>query len=444
MGVIERLKSPITRLSHNETATSNISGELSQLVKHVDDSGFTRASLTYAWYHAHWFRDAAMAVHALTDTADFFNGSNNRKAKLAQDAAGRIINFTWDTIAKYKDGINNALSLDPESEEFKLLKNHLPARVSKYGNYFACIRDGRPYTDQIEDDKDSWLRQYDSIPLSIIATEKFINSFGISALSQKTKSNIKGMLRASIKYMLKTYNAPGANAWELDWDEVHAYTAASISKGLRSAADIADRLGVYIGDLGDLQEKADGIDRFIEKSFVREGVLYKSAKATGNGTTAEPNLSVDSSEIFIFSMFRPKLSKEVEENTVRAMEKELFDGNVLPIRYQKDPYFFGGRWLLLGLEFARYYSRNGRQEDAKRILDYVNEKYIKQDFSLPEQELVNPANLDDPDHYFERNGSSMIRELGWSEAEYLRAAIAYSRNQAAESQRNVLAATARN
>ncbi len=400
---------------------------LSHLVEHIGENGHTKASLTYEWYGATWFRDASMVVLGLADTAEIFRNVDKSISDEAQRAASSVLDFLWSSIANHKENMCRSLSLDPKSEEFKKLRNHLPARLGPDGRYFqAALKHGELYNDNIEDGRDSWLRQYDSVPLAVIATEKFVGAFGADALNDETKAKIKSVIDDSISYMVKTYRTPCANAWELDWGEVHAYNLAATSRGIRSALYLAQRLGIKLAT-ANIEQKADEIDLFLEKTLVRNGVLYKSTKSLrGEDVAPQPNCEVDASEIFIFSIFKPNLSDGIEEKTLKAMEKQLFDGNVLPLRYLGDEYFTGGRWLLLGLAFAKYYSEHGRTGDAERIIKYVEDKYMQKGHMLPEQEIVNPASTNnDPDHYLERNGGSPISDLGWSESEYLRASAAY-------------------
>ncbi len=421
-------------IESNKTDSSkrfDVDKPLTQLLNHIDAQGFTRASLAYRWYEAAWFRDSSMIVLGLCDVAQFLKESGDPKHDEAVSAAGRTLGFLWSSMGKFNGNIRKAIELDPRSDQFNRLENHIPARMGEDGKYFSCMQDGVEYSDTQEDNKYIKLRQYDSAPLAIIATEIFIEDYGAGALSAKSRNAISANLNDLVAYMLKVYRTAGANAWELDDDQVHAYTVASISRGLRGAMFLAKSLNVDISQFGDLNRKVRDIDRFIEKTFVRDGVLYRSAKSVGGTRVAsEPELKVDASEIFIFTVFKPRIDPEVEANTIARIERDLFNGNVLPIRFLNDPYFSGGRWPLLGLEFARYYAEQGKIDSAFRIIDYVTTKHLDTniDGALPEQELVDVAcPNEDLDNWLQKNGNKVIGELGWSEAEYLVAAVSYMR-----------------
>ncbi len=409
----------------------DISKPLSKVISHIDDKGFARASLAYRWYEAAWFRDSSMMVMGLCEAGGLLKASQNPAYLEAEASAKRVIGFLWKSLGNFNSNVKKALSLDPSSGRFKLLENHVPARIGEDGGYFSCVQDDKPYSDAQEENPYIRLRQYDSVPLTLMATEKLMETCGGGALDAATKKMIASNLKDLTEYMLKIYRTPGANAWELDDDEVHAYTVASISRGIRSAMYLADRLDVDLSTLGNLNSKVMEIDEFLEKTFVRGNILYKSVESAGGVAVAEtPNHKIDASEIFIFTLFKPKLSAAVEKATIRKIERELFKGNALPTRYKKDPYFSGGRWPLLGLEFARYYAEQGDMESADKILKYVKGQHLDLagDGTIPEQELVDPeCPNEDLDNWFKKNGGKVIGELGWAEAEYLVAVAAYKK-----------------
>ena len=410
-----------------EDRSKCIDSAFSQLLGHIDNNGFTKASLTYEWYSASWFRDSSMVVLGLLDCAEMYSNKNPEKYSEAVTSAGKILDFMWLVAAENLHKISAANTLDKDSEHFKALDNHLPARVNPKGDYFSIESNGRNYSDQSEAGKDSWLRQYDSIPLIFIATDKFIEAFGQRALPQRAVENIRKAFPESVKYISRVYDTPCSNAWELDWSEMHSYTVASISGGMKSAARVAEKLGIA-ADQEFIANKAANIDKFLGSTFIREGILCKSAKINGKLAYTDRRLPVDASEIFIFSLFKPALPAEVEKNTIAKIESDLFSGNTLPIRFEGDTYFTGGRWLLCGLEFARYCADKGNIGKSGKIIKYIESRYSAYGMRLPEQEIINVASpKGDPDHYLEKNGNSPISDLAWSEAEYLRAVCAYSK-----------------
>ena len=432
---------------HGLNELNDITKPLSKLLSHIDDKGFTKASLAYRWYEASWFRDSSMMAIGLCKAAEFLRSSQDPRYLESETAAGSIIKFLWGSLDKFHPNIERALSVDITSDRFKRLENHIPARIGEDGGYFSCIQEGMPYSDAKEDNKYIRLRQYDSVPLTIMATEIIIDTAGENALGASTRRNIRSNLVDLTAYMLKVYKTASANAWELDDDEVHSYTVASISRGIRSAVSIAERLGIDLSSLGDLDEKVCEIDRFIKETFVRDDILFKSATSSGGvSVAAEPIRQVDASAIFVFTLFKPQIGKNVETATIERLEADLFNGNVLPIRYLEDTYFSGGRWPLLGLEFAKYYAERGDTESAYRIIKYVEEQYlnITGDGTIPEQELVNPAHPnEDLDNWFKKNGNRVIGELGWAAAEYLMAVVAYDKAVKEAAGKEALAAAVR-
>ena len=412
---------PIT-VAFGEDKKHAINSTLLAVSRHIDATGFMKAASEYEWYGAAWFRDSSMTVISLVQFASMLGNkglNNSREALIAKEHAKRIIHFLFSTVAGFKQNMERALILDTKNEKFGSLSNHLPARIGPGGKYFRINSYKFRHTDELEP-QNCWLRQYDSIPLLLIATEHFIRAFGVKEFGAQDVA--KRLLPEMIAYMCKVYPTPCSNAWELENQRFHSYSLASVFMGLGSAAallkrfEIKENCAFYIKRCS---EERNNIEKILNEVFVRDGILFRSAETL---SSPEPIREVDGSEIFIFTLFDTPLKEEIKKNTIKKMEYELFGSDILPIRFKGDTYFDGGRWLLLGLEFAYYYLHNGDGLKAEKILDYIDKKYLKDGHELPEQELVNPASPNgDPDKMLERNGGDVIKDLAWSEAEYLRA-----------------------
>ncbi len=424
--------------------TSEIITGIRHIKDHVDGSGFMKASTTYEWYSPAWFRDSAMVAISLVDAAKYLSDHGHpSEADEAKSLAKSIITFMWSAIGSSSDNMRRGIASSLDDNEFKKLKNHVPARVGGDGSYFSGVVKGSAHSDATERDKDSWLRQYDSVPLVLIATERFVDEFGAASLGD-ARGQASGLLTLSLEYMLKFYKTECSNAWETENDKLHAYSVSSISRGVRAAKALAAKLGVGIPAAlyraYDSELNHEGIDRFLDRLFVRDCVLYRAKRvfSQNGGFESDPIMELDAAEIFVFTMFKPHLQDydQVERRTIEAMEAELFAGNVLPVRYLGDTYFDGGRWLLLGLEFASYHAGRGELPEAWRVIDYIRHKYLDGGGgSLPEQEIVNPESPGrDPERYLDKNGGAPISDLAWSEAFYIRAVIAYARASEAAAQ----------
>lgn len=400
---------------------------LSAIERHLDDEGFMKAASGYEWYSAEWFRDSSMVSISLTQFASFLrkNGFNDtNQIWRVRDASNRLLSFMLATVGSFQSNIEGGLLADLNDEKAHLLHNHIPARFGKDKTYFKLNTANMQYSDEV-DGQNSWLRQHDSIPLLLIAVEYFVNEFGLDALHGR--DTLKRLLPVLTAYLSKVYVIPCSNAWELENTRFHSYSLASIYRGLAAAENLLkplgvnDEKGVYAGACRNNMEK---IKNILDSVFVKDKTLYRSV----DGPLDRPNLILegDAAEIFIFTLFDTPFDEEVKHNTLNLMEKELFGQNVLPIRFKNDVYFDGGRWLLLGLEFAYYYMSVGEHVKASRIMKYVQKKYLDLDDQLPEQEIVDPASPGrDPDKMLEKNGGNTIKDLAWSEAEYLRAATRY-------------------
>ena len=241
--------------------------------------------------------------------------------------------------------------------------------------------------------------------------------------------------------MVKVYKAPSFNAWEVDGHQLHSYTLASLYRGFISALQIAEKLGLHIPN--EMKDKPKWMDNFLSNFFIRDGMLYKAKnvlRQDGRGFESEPVKQVDASEIFVFTRFKPEsITHDIKANTMESIEKKRFGANILPTRFDGDSYFFGGRWILLGMEAARHYIETQEIEKAAKIISYVEKKYLRQgNVMIPEQEIIDPESMEkDSGNYYIKNGYSAINDLAWSEAAYVSACTSLLRaaDNAAESSR---------
>ena len=406
-------------------------GVFAEATSHIAGNGALSASSRYSWYRAVWYRDNSMGVIALTEYSRFFRDRDPAEAANARKNAAKLLKFLWTTTGKYRSNMQRALEMDPNSDQFRFLKNHVPARVDKrHGGYFETVRNGSYYTDAIEHEADSWLRQHDSMPLLVTATARFVEAFGASSLGLDVLAEISRTLPVAISYMVKTYNTPSANAWELEQGRLHAYTVAANSIGLRHAKTLATSLGVkYDGTLGDLDLKADEIDIFLERTFIRNGIIFRAVDLSGNGKPySDPVPEPDAAMMLIFNLGKPRITDRVnvESNTIAFMKSNLNGNHPMLRRWPTDVYFDGGPWYLLGLAQAAYEVRRGALGQATERISYADRRMSRSgEFVLPEQENMHVANRnEDPDKYLKANDGLPIQALRWSQWEYIRARIA--------------------
>jgi len=390
------------------------------LINKTDGSGYISASSDYKNYDPHWFRDSSWIVVALLKYANFAK-NKVQNADAAKEAATRIIDFNLKAIDNFSENIRSIKNISFSDPDFFNLSHHLPMRVGRSGNFYS--------EGSIDDSKEigvnrSWVIQYDTIPLVLYSLNEKSKLFGLNGFEidflRKHTRDIAG-------YMAKVYTTECASAWEIDQGRLHAYDVAAIYAGFESLKELSTKynIGISPEEIKEIEEKGNGQFSggplaFLEKFFVRDNILYSEKKPFAD----EPLKQVDASEIFIFLNFGISGSllgsEEIENSTISKMEKELFDGNILPIRFKGDNYFMGGRWLLLGLAFAEYYLKKELYEKGVAILDYVIDKY---NGSYPEQEIVNPASNTDLYGLYKQNGNKPIQNLAWSYAAVITASL---------------------
>ncbi len=443
----------------------------------IKPSGYMKASHNYLYYIPMWFRDSSFTSISLTHNAKFFEKNNDKEdEEKAKDASTRLLNFMWKSVNNFSQNMEKAINLPYEHPAFNnTMLTHVPARINEDGKMGwhrgNNLMESDDPVDHLDFNQSLWLKQFDSVPLLIIATNEYIKNFGIDEKIGESLHKITKLLPLMINYMNKIYVTPCSNAWEMDTNQIHAYDVAAIYSGMENALELvkyfkkelneeysikklkklkdilnasdiencleeknkaeielclkainmANNEKINNIDENEILKNMDNIDKFLKNHFIRNNILYKAKDVFKNDGTFKngPVFEVDSEEIFIFTRFKPpSATKTVQNKTMEKIETDLFDGNVLPIRFLGDKYFFGGRWPLLGLEAANWYIQNNKKENAEKIINYITEKYLLNSNKIPEQELVNPASKDDPDKFFEKNNSNIIDDLAWSESAY--------------------------
>ena len=434
---------------------SKIKEVAAHLHSHIADSGYMKASLEYPGYFADWFRDSSMVLICMLNSINhlkkyFFKEYEIEIETMKKDSV-KILNMLWRAIEFFSLNIDRGIESNPRDTGFGEAKRHVLARFGedKDGKvtYFSDPKTGAEIDKpEITHEKEtSWLTQFDSVPLLLIGTKLYVETFNFESLGDLTQK-IKKQLPRITDYMLNCFGAPCSNAWEVGGSDIHSYSVSALYGGVKAADQISKKIGLDLQNL--LIKKPLFVDyekdfsNFILKTFTRKQndipILCKSAtlKTRDRLDSAVPVEGIDAAEYYIFTLFKPPLlnGEGLEQNTVNAIEKELFDGNVLPIRFRffaknhprKDTYFFGGRWFLLGLEAASYYIETDRLDKAKIIIDYIEKDKIRADGAIAEQEMVDPESPDyDPSNYLGKNGGKPISCLAWSEAAYLAAVSSY-------------------
>jgi len=425
----------LKKADHAAPRIRQIQDVAAELRSHIDGDGYIRASNTYPGYHACWFRDAAMVSISLTETARFLHGkyagadgaassSFTSSAQAAKECSARVLNFCFDAVEANLERINGGITTSLNDPAFFDIHNHLPARIGKNRQLFRLDE-----TDTSDaDNYNIWLRQYDSLPLLLMAAERHVNAFGHSNLKSAMQV-IEKNADTFLQYMAKVYNTPCSSIWEMNHsDQIHSCTVASIYSGIDSINRLSRRMGFGM-DNSFAEKSMTEVDRFISDFFIRDNILYRAKKVfNGSGFESEPMKEIDSCAIIALNHFKvPSITGKVERNTMIAIDKELFNGEMLPVRFKGDTYFTGGRWLLLGLEAAQWHLRNRDADRAEKIVKYVENKYLARGGALPEQELVASESNHDPEGYLAKNHGKVIEDLAWSEAAYLIAAVSIER-----------------
>ncbi len=378
------------------------------LIKQVGETGFVSASPEYSGYGPHWLRDGSWVASSLLRFSRFIKDGRydiNGLADKAAKAAHRINEFNMRVVLNRMPNIMLTNELPYEDARHYELSFHVPARVDKSLDLFCGGK---------IDDKNNynrWLVQHDSVPLVLMAIEA---EHKLSGLGPGQKDFLNSNALALARYMNKIALTPSSNAWEMETDSMHAYTVGALYSGKRVLFRLAQE-GIIRADRETEAAIRDnsGILDMLNRHVV-DGIMYRKRTPWNDGP--DKHAGVDAEQLFVFTRFGigdAELGDGVVGRTIERINRDLFSGNVLPIRNTQDVYFKGGRWPLLGLEYAGYLANHGDEDRAREIVRYVLKRYAK---SMPEQEIVSPAHPESEEGQrdLDSNGGEPIKLLNWS------------------------------
>ncbi len=428
--------------SINPERLNNIKKVLTEVKRHfipINDLVKTPASTKYQSYNLMWNRDSAYSSLYITRFIE--NSKKNGIYDVLREEIdelsslnSKLIDTLWEGLdSEIKKIKMNGYESDITKNESKLGCNHILSRFDIDENGIKRAENDRNENKATR----SWTMQYDSAPLILQATLEYIENNGYKDIS-KSIELMKKNLNFIISYIYNFHTTPCADAWEQYYyyqreettngqlyvgKTIDVYSLATMYKGIKSGKKLSELLKIKPYDVDE-----EDIIKFIKSNFIvndeKRGQFLTKSKIEFGDTL----FGVGAEEIEIFYNFMPDVFEDYRENTIKVIKDELFDDEFLPIRYKFfgknrniiDRYFNRGQWFHLGLQYAMYLKSIGNNEEAEKIIKYVEGK-INEDGSIPEQEISNKKKVDDPDKFFEKNGNKTIQCLLWAETAYLAA-----------------------
>ena len=414
---------------YTNSLTESVERSVEHLISGIKENGFISASRKYPWYYPHWLRDSNFISMALLRYYSFSrNESGFVYGKEALEAADKVISFNSRNILIRIGAIGEFNHKSESAQDFYNLRLHIPARLDENGmlcdkHFLSNSRDFQVVDSFETSNYDSWLRQSDSIPLTLMAIKQEYMVSGTIPLNSKIL--LGQYSNELVKYLSRIYSLRSSNAWEMDLDKKHSYDFACVYSGLKALEYLSKEGLTNIRPEDVFKRFADYNSKdpisILKETFVVDNVLMRFAN--GDSNKASPDVGVDSSEIFILNRFIDgELDPEIEKRTIDKILADRFGPHHIPTRYDHDVYFTGGRWPLLALEMASYMAKKGNIDFAEEKVSHILNNYFE---DMPEQVLVDPespgceAGVKD----LERNNGEVIKELEWNYAELIEAAI---------------------
>jgi len=202
------------------------------------------------------------------------------------------------------------------------------------------------------------------------------------------------------EYLIALWPLPCSDIWEEHEDQVHTYTLAAVSAGLRSLAD-------WQGDEQAGRAAAE-IQEYILTHSVVDGYLVKSIGSRG----VDANLAALAVPYQVVSPGDPRMKA-----TLTRLESQLMGRTGGLRRYPQDRYYGGGEWPVLYAWLGWLYAEAGDRERARTVLCWL-EGQANERGELPEQ--VQEC-LNYPEEYtpWVKRWGPVASPLLWSHAMYL-------------------------
>ncbi len=338
------------------------------------------ASPTYLPYKRVWLRDHSFITLALL----------GKRVDITEE-----IIWLKRILEKEAPKIKNLMEMRKEDKKFLNQEYHPRARYTPYFETFS-----EPWSE----------RQYDGVALALatIITYELVKKEEV--LSKELKSLYQD-------YLLKVFDTPCADLWEMHDDYIHVETLGSIYFALKQRVK---QLRKGSKDWIELNNFLDYLKDEILK-FEFNGKILKMKK-----TLQSKPKGLDSSVLLLFTVFEVIKEKDLLFNTLRELYYHLSPDELglrrFIIEEEKDVYFGGGVWYITTYWAAEAFNIIGEKNKYEQL------RYYRYRFPMPEQlvegELI--FSMEGKEFWIkkskeENNGIPGPAEpLTWSISEYLR------------------------
>ncbi len=338
------------------------------------------ASPTYHPYKKVWLRDHSFITLALLEKG--------------VDITEEII-WLKKILEKEAPKIKNLLEIKKGDKKFLAQDYHPRARYTPYFEPFS-----EPWSE----------RQYDGVALALATIIIYEYTKSERVLSEELKSLYH-------EYLLKVYDTPCADLWEMHDDHIHVETLGSIYFAVKQRVKQLKRGSQDWVELNNFLEHLKG--EILKFEF--NGTILKMKK-----TLQSKPKGFDSSVLLLFTLFEVINEKDLLFNTLKELYYYLSPDGLGLRRFiigeEKDVYFGGGVWYITTYWAAEAYKIIGEKNKYEQLRCY------RYRFPMPEQ-------INEDELIFSKEGKEFwikkskeennripgpAEPLTWSISEYLR------------------------
>jgi GH15 family glucan-1,4-alpha-glucosidase len=329
-------------------------------------SGAYVACPNFSNYRYSWLRDGTFIAYSMDRVGEF-------------ESAEKFYRWVHQVIVRHHGKLERLLEKYHRGDELNR-KDFLPCRYTLEGN-------------EVNDDWPTF--QLDGYGTWLWGFSEHIRRTNRTELLDQFKSSIED----TITYLKTFWRFPNSDCWEENEDKIHPSTLACICGGLKAINSFLHR--------EEIESVINEIIDYLENHAVLKNRFVKYVGSQ----------SVDASLLWLsvpFNVF--PVDHPYMTNTVQLMEETvLHKGGVH--RFPEDTYYGGGEWLLLSGWLGWYYASVGRDDDAKKQLEWVESKADESGL-MTEQSL---EHVNDPSYiqiWMDKWGP-VAKPLLWSHAMYL-------------------------
>lgn len=364
-----------------------LTSSIELILKYQDKSGAYVASPNFPTYHYCWLRDGSFIAYSMDLSGQF-------------ESSDRFYRWVGQVVNRYAGKVD-------------VLAGQLKQGKKPDNN---GILNTRFTLDGVEEGDNGWGNfQVDGYGSWLWGLAEHVKLSGDASLLVDLVQPIE----TTIQYLKLVWKLPNYDCWEEHPNYLHPYSLATTYGGLAAMAELQNSGALRISDLG-IPALLSEIKAFLKQNGTYQSTFTKHILPSADGKSYLPDAKsgVDASLLGLAVPYAAfDLNDPTVQNTILAIEKNLWFSGGGVFRYKADVYYGGGQWVLLAGWLGWHFTLTGELEKAKKLQAWI-ESVASQTGDLPEQvseHLLAPSK----EAYWVKEWGPVATPLLWSHAMYI-------------------------